>query len=258
MQYKILFLLFLSCLLYTKLTAQAVIEFKETTHDFEQVAEGTQAAHEFKFVNAGDAPLIISSVRASCGCTTPYWTKEPVQPGEKGIIKASYNSKNRPGSFNKSITITSNATVPVSRVYIKGTVLRPDQIKKEYSKAEIAASPRIELTKENIALGKAEIGKAIPIDIILKNKGKASLTITGVKAQCQCYTLEKGVTIAAGKKGAIQLIYTPRSIGKKIDFVLFIGNDITDSEKKISVSSEVVESLSSQSILRESDRKPSF
>ena len=66
--------------------------------------------------------MVISNVQASCGCTTPKWTKEPIKPGESGAVTAIYNSKGRPGTFNKAITITSNAKTPQKVLFIKGNV----------------------------------------------------------------------------------------------------------------------------------------
>ncbi len=99
-----------------------VVEFEFTTHDFGEIVEGDDATVDFYFTNTGKTDLIITNVKASCGCTTPYWNKEPVKPGEKGKITAKYNTKNRPGNFNKPITITSNASEPTIRIFIKGKV----------------------------------------------------------------------------------------------------------------------------------------
>lgn len=101
---------------------QAEIAFQSTSHDFGTIVEGTQATVEFEFTNTGDAPLVLSSVNASCGCTTPEWTKEPIMPGQKGKVKAVYNSTGRPGSFTKSITVQSNAKNGTVILTIKGNV----------------------------------------------------------------------------------------------------------------------------------------
>uniref|UniRef100_UPI003B5B4F77 DUF1573 domain-containing protein n=1 Tax=Reichenbachiella sp. TaxID=2184521 RepID=UPI003B5B4F77 len=100
------------------------LEFINNDHDFGEIKEdGGPAIYEFEFKNTGTAPLIISHVRASCGCTTPGWSKEPVLPGETGYVKAQYNPRNRPGSFRKSLTITTNGDPAVVHAYIKGKVL---------------------------------------------------------------------------------------------------------------------------------------
>ncbi len=101
---------------------KAEIEFKITSHNFGTIVEGTQATIEFEFTNTGDAPLVLSSVNASCGCTTPAWPKDPIMPGQTGTIKAVYNSSGRPGNFTKSITVNSNASNGTVILTIKGTV----------------------------------------------------------------------------------------------------------------------------------------
>lgn len=98
--------------------------FEEDSHDFGQIKEGVVAEYDFKFKNTGDAPLVLKDVRASCGCTTPEWPKEPIAPSKSGIIKAKYNSANRPGAFSKSITITTNIEGEVKVLFIKGEVVR--------------------------------------------------------------------------------------------------------------------------------------
>ncbi len=105
------------------------ISWKATVHDFGTFKEeaGIQTA-TFEFVNTGNAPLYLTNVKASCGCTTPEWSKEPIQPGGKGYVKAAYNPANRPGKFNKSITVTTNETTqPTSVLYIKGEVIPKEQ-----------------------------------------------------------------------------------------------------------------------------------
>lgn len=94
--------------------------FENPLHDFGTIQEGPTADHEFVFVNKGKEPIIISNVSASCGCTTPSYSKDPVLPGKKGTIKASYNTQGRVAPFTKTITITSNIGVKV--LTIKGEV----------------------------------------------------------------------------------------------------------------------------------------
>ena len=96
------------------------IKFKSEVHDFGNLQEGDAAEAEFTFTNTGKKPLIIQNVQPGCGCTTPFWSKDPVAPGKTGVIKAAYGTKGRVGSFNKNITVTSSAGTNV--IYIKGTV----------------------------------------------------------------------------------------------------------------------------------------
>lgn len=98
------------------------IEFAALEHNYGNIAKGGNGNCEFTFTNNGNEPLILSNVKASCGCTTPSWTKEPIMPGQTGTIKVSYNTRNI-GSFNKTITVTSNAiNTPRVVLKIKGKV----------------------------------------------------------------------------------------------------------------------------------------
>lgn len=99
-------------------------KFTTTTHDFGKIAEeiGT-ASCEFTFTNSGSKPIIIQDIRTSCGCTTPSYTKEPVLPGKQGIIKVSYSTTGRAGSFDKKITVFTNEPENVYTLNIKGEVL---------------------------------------------------------------------------------------------------------------------------------------
>jgi hypothetical protein len=103
--------------------AQPKITFEKTNHSFGSFmeADGEQTT-TFTFKNTGTSPLILNSVRASCGCTTPKWTRDPIAPNGSGEITVSYNPKNRPGSFNKSVTVTSNAETPNVILTITGQV----------------------------------------------------------------------------------------------------------------------------------------
>lgn len=100
-------------------TAHAKIVFDNLNHNYGTIAKGADGNCVFKFTNEGTIPLVLSSVKASCGCTTPSWTKDPVLPGKSGEIKVHYDT-NRLGAFSKTITITSNAKKTILR--IAGTV----------------------------------------------------------------------------------------------------------------------------------------
>jgi len=104
--------------------AQGAFTFEETEYNFGDIKEGDLAEHIFSFKNSGNAPIVIDQVRASCGCTTPEWPKEPIMPGETSSIKAVFNSKGRPGNVYKTITITSNATETTKTLKLRGQVIK--------------------------------------------------------------------------------------------------------------------------------------
>lgn len=103
-------------------TESGVIEYAETEYNFGTVKEGEIVEHVFKFKNTGKAPIILAQVSASCGCTTPDYTKEPILPGKEGEIKVSFNSQGQVGAQQKIVTVSSNAENNVTTVQIKGTV----------------------------------------------------------------------------------------------------------------------------------------
>lgn len=100
-----------------------IIDFEEMQYDFGEVKEEEgPVLHEFRFVNNSSDTLKIKNVKASCGCTTPDWTREAVAPGGTGFVQAQYNPRNRPGRFNKSLTVTTNVQEGPVRLYIRGSV----------------------------------------------------------------------------------------------------------------------------------------
>jgi hypothetical protein len=99
------------------------IEFEELVHDYGTVAWKGDGECEFVFKNSGKEPLVLTNVRASCGCTTPSWTKEPVKKNKKGSVKVKYNTA-IVGNFTKSITVYSNADNSPVRLTIKGKVVK--------------------------------------------------------------------------------------------------------------------------------------
>lgn len=99
-----------------------VFEFETESHDFGPIKQGDVVEHTFKFKNIGEAPLVITDIKASCGCTTPSWPKEPVAPNEEGEILVKFNSKGKIGLQQKNVTITANVEGGKKIVTIKTNV----------------------------------------------------------------------------------------------------------------------------------------
>jgi len=100
----------------------AKIEFESETIDYGTIEKGADGIRVFKFTNTGDAPLIISKVKSSCGCTVPKKPEEPIMPGMTGEIEVKYDT-NRVMPIRKTITVTSNAETPTIALKIKGLVV---------------------------------------------------------------------------------------------------------------------------------------
>lgn len=101
--------------------------FSEELHDFGTIKDGDVVEHVFSFTNTGAAPLIISDAKGSCGCTVPEWPKEPIPVGGTGELRVKFNSKNKPGIQNKTVTITANTWPTTQRLRIKANVLKEGQ-----------------------------------------------------------------------------------------------------------------------------------
>lgn len=247
---KVKFLVFLSFLAFSMLEtyAQGVLKFTKDSHDFGAVVEGKMASHEFEFANTGNAPIVIANVTASCGCTTPFWTREPVLPGKKGKITASYNSSGRPGAFNKSITVSSNAAVANMVLTIKGTV----NPKPSATPEELAKSPVFQLQATGHNFGKLEKGQTATKSLAFTNTGKSDLSIKNISSSCGCVTFKTSKPVVkAGEKATLELRYSPRNLNQQNEIVTISTNDLNTPAQTVVLQANVVESLTQQSIVRE-------
>lgn len=108
----------------------ASIKFSNEKHDFGKIAYKKEVAFSYEFSNPGETMLIINEVKTSCGCTVPEWSKSPIRPGEKGLIKIKYDAS-YPGVFHKSIEVFYNGTGSPDSLEIKGEVEYPEEIDNE-------------------------------------------------------------------------------------------------------------------------------
>ena len=105
-------------------TNVAKIEFGSTTYQFGEVKEGAIIEHTFTFTNTGNAPLIISTAKSTCGCTVPEWPKAPISVGESGEIKVKFNTENKFDRQVKPIFITANTHPSETKLILVGMVLK--------------------------------------------------------------------------------------------------------------------------------------
>lgn len=118
------------------------IEFDSTIYHFGEIAIGSKVKHTFKFSNTGSAPLVITDVKPSCGCTSlKDWPKEPIQPGENGQISVEFNSDGFPGDISKSIMVHTNAVPKDVFLKLEGKVVGIDNSK------EVKPSIQMERTR---------------------------------------------------------------------------------------------------------------
>ncbi len=101
---------------------QPLIVFDTLDHDFGTIVEGEMVVCYFQYINGGETDLIIKSVEASCGCTTPDWSRAPLRPGEKAYLKIIFDATGRSGAQRKIITINSNASNSVVYLTLKANI----------------------------------------------------------------------------------------------------------------------------------------
>ena len=101
------------------------IEMLETSYNFGEIQQGESVTHDFILKNTGDADLIISAAKGSCGCTVPEWPKNPIAKGEEAAIKVTFNSAGRSGKQNKTVTLVTNAIPNTRVIIINGNVIVP-------------------------------------------------------------------------------------------------------------------------------------
>ena len=101
------------------------IEMLETSYNFGEMLQGESVTHEFILKNTGEADLIISAAKGSCGCTVPEWPKTPIAKGEEATIKVTFNSAGKSGKQNKTVTLVTNAIPNTKVITINGNVIVP-------------------------------------------------------------------------------------------------------------------------------------
>lgn len=239
-----LFILYTSCI---SINAQyGTIEFVESVHDFGQVKEELgPVAYEFKFKNTGTAPLVIKDVQASCGCTTPTYTKDPVAPGKTGIIKAQYDPANRPGIFDKTLTITANTDPAMNFLKIKGFVIaKIKTIEDEYPDTV----GNLRMTSRFLNLGSVSTKMPITKEFKVYNDGTNSLTFQNPVGLAPHLKFEINPKILTPKSIAtIKITYDGKlknDFGYVFDNFILPTNDKENPRKEISVVAIVSEDFS--------------
>ncbi|GAB4399911.1 MAG: hypothetical protein OHK0053_20850 [Microscillaceae bacterium] len=170
------FLLLCACLaggLFAQEKGKVV--FEKAKHDFGQIKEEDGLAEvTFNFTNTGTAPLTLTDVKASCGCTTPTWTREAVAPGKTGIVKAAYNPQNRPGPFTKSITVNTDGDPAVVILTIAGDVVPRERGPKDWYPQEIGS---LRVRSRSVYIAKALHDQVTTSELLLFNQGNTPVNV---------------------------------------------------------------------------------
>jgi len=221
------------------------IKFTTTVHDFGTFPEEAgKVTCTFEFVNTGKVDVILQNVRASCGCTTPNWTKTPVKPGEKGVVEATYNASGRPGAFNKTVTVTSNAGE--HKLTIKGNVTpKTPKVEDQYP----FDLNGLRLKNQQIYLHNVEYPTSRSESIEIVNNSKKPMTLS-IKGAPSYLTLKYPSSLKVDEKGTIEVTFDSRAAkiwGVVNPEFTIVVNDKPVDDKKITVFANVVENFASMS-----------
>ncbi len=236
-------LMFCLSILLTAFAAQAQgeLEYEFDTHNFGYITEGTQASYKFRVRNKGDKPVQLLQVQPECGCTLPDWTKTPILPGKIGYIYIVYNSTGRPGAFEKSILVRSDATTPTHTLYIKGDV-GTDVVKKEFTAEQKKLSPRLAVGGTVYNFGKLEKGQKAIANFTIKNTGRQDLIVRGVQSACNCVSYRMSEpALKPGQTATLELTYTPAVLHDQREVVTVFSNDIIMPSLRLTLKANVVE-----------------
>ncbi|MFL5729311.1 MAG: DUF1573 domain-containing protein, partial [Cytophagaceae bacterium] len=236
--------IFILCLLSLAVMAQTGnMKFDKMSHDFGSVKEEAgSVTTDFNFTNTGSVPLIISNVKASCGCTTPDWTKDPVLPGKTGFIRAVYSTTNRPGPFNKSLTITANTEPSTTTLFISGTVVpKPKTPEEEYTKKV----GNLRMVSDILDFGRITTKDTISKTFVLYNDGNNPITFIAPQGLPKHLHLKITPMILGSKqKAMLKITYDPKKkndFGAVSDQITIMTNEPADNKKALSVKADINE-----------------
>ncbi|HKL71122.1 MAG TPA: DUF1573 domain-containing protein [Marinilabiliaceae bacterium] len=225
--------------------AKPVLSFEKKIHDFGDIKEGDGViSYVFEFINNGAQPLVVHNVRASCGCTTPDWTRQPVMPGGKGTVKVAFDPANRPGNFNKSITVSSNSETATEVLRVVGNVLQRDKtIEDIYPRA----MGDIRLKSSHLSFTRVEPGatKNESMEIINTSSQPVTLTYNRVPKHITVKTVP--ATLKPGEEGVIQASFDASKLsdwGFVVDQMYLVLNGIQLQDGRMSVSATIEEDFS--------------
>lgn len=208
------------------------ISVAKNHHDFGTIVEGEVVTHQFEVKNTGTAELVISQVRASCGCTAAKPEKMNLKPGEKTFVKVEFNSENRLGPQQKFVYVSSNdPNNPEYKLSFSGVIVDKNAASKN------GKNPKLTLNKTNYDFGKVEEGKVVDAKISFKNDGKGVLVINDVKTSCGCTAvLLSSKTLQPGESGNIRIeLDTANREGKLTRTVTLYSNDPQQPNQVITI-----------------------
>jgi hypothetical protein len=230
---------------------EATISFQTKSHDFGQLSEEQGSASvNFLFTNTGNSPLVIYKAVASCGCTTPVYSKEPIAAGASSSIKVTYNTTGRPGAFHKTITIyTNDPDAPNILLTIKGTV-SPKAENAEVTYPKNMQGLRLQRTVVPILEAKIGSIKTETIEVINTNNTPIKLAFN--KVPKHLVVTASNSTLLPNETGILTINYLAayaKDYGKREDsfYIVTSTKDKTNPNNRINLSANITEDFSTLS-----------
>lgn len=241
------------------INAQPVLELKTKEHDFGKFKEEAgRQQYDFVVTNTGNAPLVIQNITATCGCTTPEWTRQPIPAGGKGVITALYDPRNRPGAFNKTLTVFSNAKPGTVRLIIKGEVIPREKTVEELYTFAVG---NVRFESNHLAFTNIKkTGKKIRVMKVINTSTTDPATVTFEQVP-EFVTLKiSPATLKPGQKGTVEGTYDATKNdkwGHESCLIRVAVNGEIQKNKYYYVSANLVEDFSSLS-KEELENAPTF
>ena len=224
---------------------QTKMQVSPTEHNFGVFKEEAgRQTFDFTVTNTGDQPLVLQKVTASCGCTTPEWTKSPIPPGGKGKVTAIYDPANRPGVFNKTLTVYSNAVPQTTVLTIRGEVTAREKTVEELFTFALGD---VRFESNNMAFTKVKKTemKSKSMSVINISKTPVKVEFTGLPSHLTLKSIPE--TLQPGKKGTIEGTYDGsmnQGWGNVNDMVRVKINGVVQEKAFLYVSANLVEDFS--------------
>jgi hypothetical protein len=203
--------------------------------------------HKFEFVKTGGSPLLIDTVRATCGCTAPNWTRQPIPPGGKGFVAATYNPAGRPNAFSKYLYVSSNSANPSVKLTIKGEVsAKPRTIEDDYRYSMAG----LRLKANHLAFGNVSntTEKDYKLEVINNSDKDITLGIEKVPPHLSIKFVPE--VLKPNQKGFVVATYDARQKsdwGMIIDRVQVTVDGQSERDFRLVISANIVEDFSAMS-----------
>ena len=239
--------------------ARSKMQLRETEHDFGKFKEEAgRQTYDFIVTNAGTDPLVIQNVSASCGCTTPEWTKTPIPAGGTGKITAIYDPKNMPGQFNKTLTVYTNSNPSTAVLTIKGEVIPREKTVDELFTFPVGGAVRLE--SNHLAFTNVKKNEKKDRTMQIVNTSDKDATVEFLNLPPHLTLKIKPETLKPGQKGVVEGVYDGSKNagwGNVSDMVKLKVNGVTQENVYYYISANLVEDFSNLT-KAEMDNAPVF